>query len=164
MDRVTRAWLRDKNSLTRRLIDRCGRDFSVFVINQRWTKPRIEEARLLKIHPRQRVLLRQVQLRCGREVLVYARSVIPLATLRGKHRRLKSLGNKPLGAYLFAHHQLKREIHQLARIKANDPLYHAAFDAGEGGPDGIWGRRSLFSIDGKKLLVSEFFLPGITRE
>ena len=109
-------------------------------------------------------MLRQVQLRCGTEVLVYARSVIPLGTLRGKHRRLKSLGSKPLGAYLFAHPGLKRKFHHIARISPGDPLYELAFDGSDGKPRSLWGRRSLFSIDGKSLLVSEFFLPGITRK
>jgi chorismate--pyruvate lyase len=73
-------------------VNRCGNAFSVRVLSQRWSKPQIEEARLLAIAPQQKVLLRQVQLLCGQTVLVYARSIIPLDTLRGKHRRLKQIG------------------------------------------------------------------------
>ena len=145
-------------------MNRCGNAFSVRVLSQRWSKPQIEEARLLAIAPQQKVLLRQVQLLCGQTVLVYARSIIPLDTLRGKHRRLKHLGNKPLGGYLFANPGLKREQQHLATILPRDPLFEIALIDSPRDCDCIWGRRSLFKIDSKSLLVSEFFLPSLVRE
>lgn len=157
------SWLRDQGSLTRRLVNRCGNDFSVRLLSEQWVRPRIDEARLLRIPPHQRVLLRQVQLRCARQVLVYARSVIPLKTLEGRHRRLKHLGNKPLGGALFANPRLKRELQQLATILPRDPMFDIALSDNQGHFERIWGRRSLFRIDNKPLLVSEFFLPGLTR-
>jgi chorismate--pyruvate lyase len=158
------SWLSDQGSLTRRLVNRCGRDFRVRVLSQQWVKPRIEEAQLLGISPRQQVLLRQVQLVCAGQVLVYARSIIPLNTLRGKHRRLKYLGDKPLGGYLFANPRLERTQQQLATILPRDPLFDIALSDSERDCDCIWGRRSLFRIDGKPLLVSEFFLPELVRQ
>lgn len=131
------------------------------VLNQQWSQAKADEARLLDIPMRQRVLVRQVQLLCDENVYVYARSLIPLKTLTGKHRRLRRLGKRPLGAYLFAHANLQRSQQQIARITIKDPLFDIASAGSRLKCDQIWGRRSLFKIDQKPLLVSEYFLPGI---
>ena len=158
------TWIHDQGSLTKRLVDRCGDAFSVRVLSQQWVKPRFEESRLLNVPPQQKALLRQVQLLCADQVLVYARSIIPLETLQGPHRRLKFLGDKPLGGYLFANPTLRREQQELATIHRRDPLFAIALSEGSPDCDRIWGRRSLFRIDGKPLLVAEFFLPGLISE
>lgn len=158
------SWLHDQGSLTKRLVDRCGSAFSVRVLSQQWVKPRIEEALLLKVPRHQKALLRQVRLLCDQQVLVYARSIIPLATLKGPHRRLKYLRNKPLGGYLFTNPSLQRVQQQLATIQRKDPLFAIALPDNPTDCRRIWGRRSLFTIDGKSLLVSEFFLPQLIQE
>ncbi len=142
-------------------MDICPDRFSVRVLDQQWVKPSIDEAKLLNIPFRQTAVLRQVQLLCGKTVCVYARSIIPLKTMRGKHRRLRHLGNRPLGAYLFSNPGLVRSGQQLARIAKNDPLFEIATSGSDHKCEQIWGRRSLFTIDGKPLLVSEFFLPAL---
>ncbi len=152
------AWLGDEGSLTARLKQRCGDRFAVRVLDEDWQRPDPGESRLLGVPARQKALLRQVHLLCGDELCVYARSVIPLDTLRGRHRRLQYLGDKPLGEYLFAQPRLQRERIEWSRLLPGSPLYRRALpDGGSGQP--IWGRRSLFRIDGKPLLVAEFFLP-----
>ena len=108
---------------------------------------------------RQIALLRQVQLLCGDVVCVYARSIIPLKTLKGRHRRLRFLGDRPLGAYLFANPGLQRNQQQLASIAKKDALFDIATVGSDQDCAQIWGRRSLFTIDEKQLLVSEYFLP-----
>jgi chorismate--pyruvate lyase len=155
------SWLADQGSLTSRLMDFCPGQFSVRVLSQQWVKPEIDEAKLLNIPLRQTALLRQVQLLCGETVCVYARSIIPRKTLSGKHRRLRYLGNRPLGAYLFANPSLNRGRQQIARIAKNDPLFEIATSGRNHLCEQIWGRRSLFTIDDKPLLVSEFFLPSL---
>ena len=161
IDEKIASWLRDQNSLTQRLQQHCRGHFSVRVLNQQWLQARADEARLLGIPLRQRVLVRHVQLLCDEHVYVYARSLIPLKTLTGKHRRLGRLGNRPLGAYLFSHPNLQRSHQQIARINNKDPLFDIAGAGSELKCEQIWGRRSLFKIDQKPLLVSEYFLPGI---
>ena len=155
------SWLSDQGSLTQRLVDLCGEHFSVRVLNQQWIRPTTDEARLLKIPTRQIVLLRQVQLLCEQQVMVYARSVIPLRTLQGPSRRLKHLGNKPLGSYLFANPGLQRQQQQLVAVTRNNPLFATALSGNSQDCANIWSRRSLFSLGGKSLLVSEFFLPAL---
>lgn len=161
IDEQIASWLRDQNSLTKRLQKHCRGHFSVRVLNQQWLPARADEARLLGIPQRQRVLVRQVQLLCDEHVYVYARSLIPLKTLTGRHRQLGRLGNRPLGAYLFAQPNLQRSQQQIARISNKDPLFDIASGGSKLKCEQIWGRRSLFKIDQKPLLVSEFFLPGI---
>ena len=156
-----RNWLSDPGSLTRRLQGLCGNAFRVRVLDQQWVRPRADEARLLNIAPGRVALLRQVQLLCGSDVLVYARSIIPLDSLQGRHRRLKCLGDRPLGAYLFANPSLERKALQLATISPEDPLYAIATSSADNGQEPIWGRRSLFTLDGRSLLVSEYFLPAL---
>ncbi len=151
------AWLSDEGSLTARLKQRCPDAFSVRVLDETWQRPDPSEARLLGIPLTQKVLLRQVHLLCGEELCVYARSVIPLTTLQGRHRRLQHLGDKPLGEYLFAQPHLKRARIEWSRLTPESTLYRRALP--EGGEQPVWGRRSLFLIDRKPLLVAEFFLP-----
>ena len=131
------------------------------VLGQHWSRAEVNEARLLKIPQRQRVLRRQVQLLCDKKIYVYAHSIIPLKTLTGKHRRLYHLGEKPLGGYLFANPSLKRSHQQLACITHKSPLFDIALSGSRKQCDHIWGRRSMFTIDQKSLLVSEFFLPDL---
>ena len=155
------SWLRDQGSLTQRLVNLCGDRFSVRLLSQQWVRPTRDEARLLKIPARQIVLLRQVQLLCEQQVLVYARSVIPLSTLQGPTRRLKHLGSKPLGGYLFANPRLQRQQQQLLAVTGNNPLFTTALSGSSQDCSNIWSRRSLFTLGGKSLLVSEFFLPEL---
>jgi chorismate--pyruvate lyase len=153
------AWLSDEGSLTQRLKQFCPEQFSVEVLAEEWGKPDHSEAALLGIPMTQKVLLRQVHLKCGDKLCVYARSVIPLSTLRGKHHRLQYLKNKPLGEYLFANPTLKRSKIEWSKLTPGLRLYKTAIAGGQVSGEEIWGRRSLFHIDAKSLLVSEFFLP-----
>ena len=90
---------------------------------------------------------------------MYARSVIPLHTLNGPHRRLRYLSNKPLGEYLFASPGLERSRVEWSRLNPASRQYRRAVSDQAAVHDNIWGRRSLFLIDQYPLLVSEYFLP-----
>ena len=158
MDPQLLGWLTDRGSLTARLKAHCLGRFSVEVLGEQWVRPEPSEARLLKVRQDQVVLLRQVHLLCGDRLCVYARSIIPLVTLKGRHRRLLFLGDRPLGEYLFSSPTLQRGRIEWGRLLPGTALYQTAMPDGGDGHD-VWGRRSLFRIDGKPLLVSEFFLP-----
>jgi chorismate lyase len=161
IDPNVQSWLTDEGSLTKRLKLFCPDQFSVLVLSMKWVKPERSEAQLLKIPLSQKVLLREVYLQCADKLCVYARSVIPLSTLQGEHRRLKYLGNKPLGEYLFASPNLHRETIQWNKLSANSALLRSLTQHSIDADSQIWGRRSLFKIDKKSLLVSEFFLPHL---
>jgi chorismate--pyruvate lyase len=159
IDPVILSWLTDSGSLTQRLKNYCPEHFSLKVLGEEWVKADNSEAMLLGIEPSQKVLLRQVHLKCEDQVCVYARSIIPLLTLQGKHRRLKFLGKKPLGEYLFSSPGLERSIIEWSQLATGSSLHRIALGESAASNKPVWGRRSLFKIDKKPLLVSEFFLP-----
>lgn len=147
--------------MTQRLKSHCPHQFSVVVLEEEWGKPELSEQRLLGLRRPQKVLLRQVHLKCGDSTYVYARSVIPMSTLSGKHRRLLYLGNKPLGEYLFSSPTLERSRIEWSKLTPESSLYRRAMENQPNREKSVWGRRSLFRIDGYPLLVSEFFLPTL---
>lgn len=142
-----RAWVLDRGSLTKRLIQASKGDFKVRIIGQKWARPRLDEQRLLDLPNSQKALIREVALICDGKVWVHARSIIPLATLSGAEKTLACLGARPLGAFLFKAKTMRRGPLQLATLQ-NDKQQ-------------MTGRRSIFYIHGKPILVSEFFLPAL---
>ena len=154
-------WLLDAGSLTQRLRQACAGRFRVRVLGQGWTRPSRDEAHALKLRPDAWAWAREVQLFCDQRPWVFARTLIPARTLRGRGRRLTRLGAKPLGAVLFADPGVRRGPVEIARIATGQRLHRRAFADFAEPPDAIWGRRSLFQIDDRPLLVCEFFLPDL---
>lgn len=104
-------------------------------------------------------VIREVVLYGKDQPWVYARSVLPLSSLTGHLRRLRKFDNRPLGALLFAEPSMRRGKLEIASIHPSQVALPAAlgvFDAP------LWGRRSVFYLTGKPLLVSEIFLPTFT--
>lgn len=149
-----RPWLLDEQSLTERLIKASHGNFRVQRLSQRWQQPLRSESRLLRIPHAQWALVREVALRCHGEPWVYARSVIPVATLRGKLRRLRRLQDRSLGALLFQQAALRRQQFELARLPPHSEFIHP--DLRQQTP--AWARRSCFELSGRVVLVSEVFL------
>jgi chorismate lyase len=154
-------WLLDPASLTRRIQAACGGAFRVEVLAQCWAQPQHNEARVLGMRSGSWGFVREVHLLCEDRPWVFARTVIPRATLTGSRRRLTRLKSRPLGAVLFADPSMQRGPVEIARITPCDKLYPAATLHLGRQPETIWGRRSLFTLGGAPLLVSEIFLPGI---
>jgi chorismate lyase len=152
-----RQWLLDKGSLTAKLIQLSEGQFHVRVLRQTITRVDRREAFALGIKPCQLSVVREVVLMGGNCAWVFARSVLPLSSLTGRLRHLRKQGNRPLGAFLFNQPQLKRSAIAVAHINRH---HHYVPEALMAGQNSVWGRRSIFDIEGKKLLVSEVFLPG----
>jgi chorismate--pyruvate lyase len=159
-----RTWLAERHSLTQRLRHHCAGRLQVRVADQSWSRPNIDEVEVLGLRTGAIVLVRQVYLFCDDTPQVYARSVIPLATLTGAQRRLKRLGSRPLGDLLFADPNAERRPIAVTRLMQRCPLFGVALEHSAVAVDAIWGRRSVFRLQGKPLLVSEFFLPGLCPE
>jgi chorismate--pyruvate lyase len=155
------GWLNDRGSLTRRVIEACPGRFRVKLRRQEWAMPMTSERRLLGIRRARFALLREVELQCGERPWVFARTVIPGASLRGGGRRFALLGERPLGAVLFADPATRRGGTQIARLTPRQPLFEAACAGLALRPDELWGRRTLFFYAGRPLLVNEIFLPDI---
>jgi chorismate lyase len=154
--KALKTWLLDQGSLTAKLIHLSHGHFQVRVLRQLPARASRDEARALGISLHQRCLVREVVLMGGGEDWVYARSVLPLSSLTGRLRHLRKQGNRPLGAFLFSQPQLKRSPIALSLISRHDAYLPDALL----GDQQAWGRRSIFYIDAKPLLVSEVFLPG----
>ncbi len=145
-DRDWRQWLCEPGSLTRKLQRLSGGEFCVQVVGEGWCRPDA-----IALRPnfsnsllRQQMWSRQVLLLGRGTPWVAAHTLIPRSSLRGSLRSLKDINNKPLGAFLFRQRQLRRERFEVARSE-----------------EGCWGRRSLFFIGRRPVLVAEFFLPSM---
>lgn len=155
-----RAWLIDQRSLTQRITRRCA-DFAVQEVCQRDARPLLDEAAIAGIGTAQYALLRDVYLYCGTRPVVFAHSVLPYPSLTGRWANLGRLGNRPLGAALFADPLVRRECMQFRRIDRRHFLYVQAVKVLERPPSCLWARRSLFALKTSRILVTEVFLPDI---
>jgi len=155
------TWLYDCASLTLRLQQASGGDFRVRVLSQGWQRPLLNERMALSMGHHEYGMVRQVQLICQGEPWVYARSVIPARTMRGAGHQLAMLGNRPLGAFLFANRGVVREPMELACVHPGEMIYDEATTGLGFERQTVWGRRSIFRFEQKPLLVNEFFLPSI---
>lgn len=156
------GWLTAGESLTRHLQAVCGDAFTVELRGQRWSRPLAGERAELGMPDRAWALVRQVYLCCGSRRLVYARTVMPRSTLQGRRRRYARLGERPLGEVLFASPDVRRGPLEVAMLTPGDVLHDAAGAGSETGSSTLWGRRSVLTVEGHPLLISEVFMPAIT--
>lgn len=145
-DPALRDWLLDNGSLTRQLQYLSDGDFKVQVLAEGWQ--RCAALPLVSCFPSallsRAMWTRQVVLWGHGEPWVVAHTLVPVSSLRGSLRRLTVLGDTPLGAFLFNQRKVRRGSMEIARPR-----------------DGIPGRRSLFHVEQRPLLVAEFFLPAL---
>jgi chorismate-pyruvate lyase len=107
-------------------------------------------------------LFRDVELRCGEQVWVFAQSVIPDSTLC-VHPWLAELGDSLLGEMLSALSGVERSSYEYAWLAADDALSARALRGAEVAPAGLWARRSRVWLRGLPLLTQEAFLPAAGR-
>lgn len=135
-----RDWLMEEDSMTRRFERHCQ---LVTVTIERegfiTADEAGEDAALLP--DASRYWLREILL-CGDGVPWLAgRTLVPESTLNGPEAMLQTLGERPLGRYLFSSSTLTRDF----------------IEPGQAGA--LWGRRSRLRLSGKPLLLTELFLP-----
>ena len=159
-----RYWLAGDQSLTAYLQRQCWDDFQVKVVCQTYARTQLNEARVLAIAANQYAWIREVCLYCGQQPMVYARSVIPCKTLTGPQRRLLRFGQRPLGGWLFTDPGIRKGQREWIGLNCSDPLFERATACLDklGELSFIWGRRTVFFLSGRPILVSEFFLPSWT--
>lgn len=127
-------WLDDDQSLTTKLKNKFD-DFSVNVLLQTQHEPHQDETDLLGFKGDS--IIREVELLGNSQVMVFARSVIPITN---DTEDLLMIGSRPLGEVLFNDPTIARGPLQITHTGST------------------WGRRSAFTIGTTKLLVNEFFL------
>ena len=156
-DRPPRA-LFDPGSLTQLL--RSLGDLQVKKRLQDWCVPYLDEQLLLdKQASRNLALTREVSLHINDQPFVFARSILPNATLQGPNRFLRHWDTRPLGEFLFSHRLCKRGMFQYTRIAGNHGLLPE--DLRSSGC--LWGRRSVFYLNQQPLIVAEFYLPAFLK-
>lgn len=161
---VYRQWLIERGSLTARLQSKT-KGFHVHALAVRDDLPYRDEVHLLGLVPHQYALLREVILMDDNQPLVFAHSVLPHKSLRGVWRDLGRLGNKPLGAALFADPRVMRTPLQYKKINKQHALYARAAKNLASLPPFLWARRSIFQLNSAykhhAIMVTEVFLPVV---
>jgi chorismate lyase len=148
-------WLTDPGSLTARLVAKSAGQFRVEIVRQFIGRASRNECQALGIHCSDLALIREVILKGNNQPWIFARSILPLASLTGDLRHLRKQHTRPLGAFLFSQSHLVRSPIAVAAIGRNHRYVPATLAKSEL----LWGRRSVFSLHDKPLLVSEVFLP-----
>lgn len=153
-------WLLDSNSLTSRLVANCEH-FRVELLGQKIISCPATES-CSAIQKGEQVLVREVLLICDEVPHVFARSLLPLASLTGEQKHLATLGEQPLGQAIFNNPSLRRAQIEIATFDHNSAVGQLSqqFVSSPLPPFLLWGRRSLFYIDAKPLSVAEVFLPA----
>ena len=161
-----RHWLTVSASLTA-AVRAVSRDFSVRRCREAWHRPFRDEAPVLGLRSFERVWTREVVLADGTTPLVFAHTIAARQALPA-WPWLRGLGDRPLGEVLFEHPGVTRFPHEFRRLDARHPLYHSAARQFAAGPAGkvlsslhLHARRSVFVLHGKRLLVTEVFLPDL---
>ena len=157
---VMRPWLIDNGSLTARL-QRQYVDFCVKKVRLQYAKPLRDEARLLALKPHQYALIREVLLMGNHQPVVFAHSVLPKSALRGAWNKLGKLGNKPLGATLFANPKVKRKALEYKKLPRHHSISMRVAEHMQTSPKQLWARRSVFQLNCAKILVTEVFLTNL---
>ncbi|MHB1116246.1 chorismate--pyruvate lyase family protein [Sideroxydans sp.] len=157
-----RPWLNDHGSLTQRIQQRCMQ-FAVQPVRSGLARIAYDEASVLGIAPHQFAYSREVFLHADGKPVVFAHSACHADDLRGAWQAMKGLGNRSLGSLLFTHPLVVRHPLHFAALRPHHPLYQSAVTGLSARPERLWARRSLFTLHGAPLLVTEVFLPEILK-
>lgn len=159
---IHKRWLIDDGSLTARLKARYA-DFAVQPVVLEYAKALRDEAATLGLKRDESALIRDVLLMGNRQTVVFAHSVLPRTSLRGAWNGLGRLGNKPLGAALFANPRVKRTPLEYKKLSARSPMFMRLSGHIKNPPKALWARRSVFSLNCAKILVTEVFLEQLLK-
>ena len=157
LSQTVQSWLLDPDSLTARLKSQC-QQFNLEVLGQKVEPCRLEEA-CDGIARGDDVLVREVLLYCDGKPHIFARSLLPLTSLTGEEEKLANLGTQPLGHVIFNSPSLNRNYIEVGQFGCESSVGQLCQKLKINNVDSLWGRRSLFSIEGKPLTVAEVFLP-----
>lgn len=159
---LLQALVCERGSLTRALRGRFG-SIEVTPVCTGRRLPTADEARALGLAPGISAYLREVILSHDGEALVFARTVMPAATLVGRNAALRQLARNALGDKLFDGRG-ERQQAWFGRSSGHCLLSRRWQSLqGERLPAGLPSRRSRFLYRQRPLLVQELFLPAALR-
>lgn len=143
-------WLAHTGSFTAAMKAVCGDTLTVNVIQQAWQTIEPDEATRLDLSPCELALVRETEMWGNNQLWLVARLVFPRGTLTGSEEPLRYFGAQSVGEFLFADPTLERSPFEWTNLENS---------AGVGMAE--WGRRSLFRIKNKPLLVTEFLCADL---
>ena len=153
-------WLTDRGSLTRRIEARSP-GMTVKVLFQGRRRLHRDERFLCRGGTRRELALtRDVILRCGKQPVVYAHSVLAPGDRGAGWRLMQGMGARPLGAALFTDPRIRRMMLRQHKLGRGHELFRQA-SAILKPKASLWARRSLFIVGNSPILVTEVFLPGV---
>jgi chorismate-pyruvate lyase len=144
-DTRLRSWLLTPGLLTQRFREQCGAGYSM---------------RRLPEQTQGAERWREVELRCGAAVWVFARSRFPLALLQAAPW-LAEIGDTPLGEAISAHGGAEKSEFEYAEIAADRDIVAAALRCAGLAPRPLWVRRSTFRLLAGEFYLQEVFLPDV---
>lgn len=160
LDPILRSWLTEPDSLTTRCQRACA-DFRVRLLCYDHGRPLADEAAGCA-RGRQLVWVREVVLECDGRPVIFAHTTLATTAKGCLPRWMAGLGNRSLGSLLFSFPGFRREAIEYLRLDRRHPLYQRAAAVGQAGAS-LWARRSLHRLGAECVLVTEVFLPEISR-
>lgn len=157
-----RDWLTNRASLTARLVARC-QQFRVQRLHQKLAICLADEYAEIGLHRAQKVLEREVLLRCDDVAMVYAHTVLPMTASASEWPLFAALGEKSLGTTLFNDPLVERCALHYAKLRPDHALMQRIqkLQLLTDCSVSLLARRSVFRRKGACLLVTEVFLPSI---
>lgn len=137
-----KSWLVDPKSTTQK-IRRLGLKMSVKIIRQGKGFISYEEQKLLGLPYKSLCWIREVELRCNGKRFMQARAIIPCGHFHPRLNPFELLKSVSLGSWIFSFKNRKRgPFSYFFSCQGNQAFY---------------SRRSLFILNGSKLLLTEIF-------
>ena len=135
------SWLNEPGSITSRI-----KSFSDFKLKLLRDGPGEVDAAVddLIISNYKENNIREVLLYSNEEPLIYAKSIIPLETIRLGLGVLGNLKENPLGDILFSNPEIKKEYMLFSKFVSNKKIFY--------------GRKGIYTVKGFPFSVCEIFL------
>ena len=135
------SWLNEGGSITSRI-----RSFSNFKLKLLKDGPGevdiIEDDLIISNYEENNI--REVILLSNEEPLIYAKSIIPLETIKLGLNILGNLKENPLGDILFSNPEIKKKYMLFARFQSKEEIFY--------------GRKGIYTVKGYPFSVCEIFL------
>ena len=153
------AHLADSGSLTRRIRQACGGEFSVQLIAHAIIQAGCLERQILKLDDDTEAISRQVFLCCDQQPKIYAHTLIGLTEHnRSLTERIRTLGTHSLGSLLFRDPLATKIRMHLALIQGSELFFKDASLSTRQQDDAFWVRRNLYEYEGCELIVYEAYI------
>ena len=159
-DAALRSWLRTPGLLTQRIREAAGGSYSMRVLHEgaEPTSAAVDDTPGAATDH-----LREIEMRCGAALWLYARTRVPASTLAAQPW-LGRVGARTLGEALGEHDAaLERDPFLYAMLPADAPVVARACALAACAPRALWVRRSTFRAGGAPFELDEVFLPDIGR-